>query len=194
MSFNAILDKYRKLSFSERDKGERFERLMQAFLQTDPKYAFRFKNVWLWDEFPAKNDLGGADTGIDLVAMTFEGDYWAIQCKCYLETTVIDKPKVDAFLATSSRTFQNADFKTVGFAQRLWIATSNKWGQHAFEAIQNQNPPVIRLNLADLQQSPVDWALLEKGIHGEKARNPKKQLRPHQLEALQNEFAFQKRG
>jgi predicted helicase len=185
MSFNAILDKYRKLSFSERDKGERFERLMQAFLQTDPKYAFRFKNVWLWDEFPAKNDLGGADTGIDLVAMTFEGDYWAIQCKCYLETTVIDKPKVDAFLATSSRTFQNADFKTVGFAQRLWIATSNKWGQHAFEAIQNQNPPVIRLNLADLQQSPVDWALLEKGIHGEKARNPKKQLRPHQLEALQ---------
>jgi predicted helicase len=185
MSFNAILDKYRKDSFSERDKGERFERLMQAFLQTDPKYAHRFQNVWLWDAFPAKNDLGGSDTGIDLVAKTFEGDYWAIQCKCYLETTVMDKPKVDSFLATSSRTFQNDEGKTVRFAQRLWIATSNKWGLNAFEAIQNQNPPVIRLNLADLQQSPVDWALLEKGIHGEKARNPKKQLRPHQLEALQ---------
>jgi predicted helicase len=185
MSFNAILDNYRKDSFSERDKGERFERLMQAFLQTDPKYAHRFQNVWLWDAFPAKNDLGGSDTGIDLVAKTFEGDYWAIQCKCYLETTVMDKPKVDSFLATSSRTFQNDEGKTVRFAQRLWIATSNKWGLNAFEAIQNQNPPVIRLNLADLQQSPVDWALLEKGIHGEKARNPKKQLRPHQLEALQ---------
>ncbi|MFQ5639258.1 MAG: hypothetical protein ACE5IR_14845 [bacterium] len=37
MSFQKILDKYRKISFSERDKGDRFERLMQAYLQTDPK-------------------------------------------------------------------------------------------------------------------------------------------------------------
>ena len=34
-SFNAVLDKYRKYSFSERDKGARFERLMQAYLKTD---------------------------------------------------------------------------------------------------------------------------------------------------------------
>ena len=57
MSFQKILDKYRKISFSERDKGDRFERLMQAFLLTDPQYANQFKNVWLWNEFPAKNDL-----------------------------------------------------------------------------------------------------------------------------------------
>ena len=54
MSFDRILEKYRKLAFSERDKGDRFERLMQAYLQTDPKYAYRFKNVWLWNEFPGK--------------------------------------------------------------------------------------------------------------------------------------------
>jgi predicted helicase len=64
MTFNQILEKYRKTSFSERDKGERFERLMQAYLQTDPKYAYRFKNVWLWSKFPGKLDLGGSDTGI----------------------------------------------------------------------------------------------------------------------------------
>jgi predicted helicase len=73
MSFNKIIEKYRKLSFSEHDKGTRFERLMQAYLQTDPKYAFRFKKVWLWNEFPGKLDLGGGDTGIDLVALTNEG-------------------------------------------------------------------------------------------------------------------------
>lgn len=39
MSFQKVLDKYRKYSFSERDKGERFERLMQTYLQTDPKYS-----------------------------------------------------------------------------------------------------------------------------------------------------------
>jgi predicted helicase len=96
MSFNKILDKYRKISFSEKDKGERFERLMKAYLLTDPKYAYKFKKVWLWAEFPGKKDLGGSDTGIDLVALTNEGDYWAIQCKCYQESSTIDKPAVDS--------------------------------------------------------------------------------------------------
>ena len=81
MRFNKVLEKYRKYSFSERDKGERFERLMQAFLLSYPLYASKFTNVWMWDEFPAKKDFGGKDTGIDLVAKTKEGDYWAIQCK-----------------------------------------------------------------------------------------------------------------
>ena len=70
MVFNTILDKYRKLAFSERDKGDRFERLMKAYLLTDPKYANKFHKVWLWNEFPRKQDLGGNDTGIDLVALT----------------------------------------------------------------------------------------------------------------------------
>lgn len=91
MTFQKVLDKYRKISFSERDKGDRFERLMQAYLQTDPKYAYLFKRVWLWNEFPGRNDLGGGDTGIDLVALTIEGDYWAIQCKCFQESSSIDE-------------------------------------------------------------------------------------------------------
>ncbi|HAO19022.1 MAG TPA: hypothetical protein DCQ37_00060 [Desulfobacteraceae bacterium] len=103
MSFDKILDKYRKISFSEGDKGHRFERLMQAYLLTDPLYKHKFKKVWLWNEFPGRNDLGGSDTGIDLVALTIEGDYWAIQCKCFQESSGIDKPAVDSFLATSGR-------------------------------------------------------------------------------------------
>jgi predicted helicase len=60
VSFKTILEKYRKISFSELDKGRRFERLMQAYLQTDPQFANKFKNVWLWNEFPGKSDLGGS--------------------------------------------------------------------------------------------------------------------------------------
>lgn len=185
MDFNKILDKYRKISFSERDKGDRFERLMQAYLLTDPKYTSKLKKVWLWSEFHGKNDLGGGDTGIDLVALTFDGDYWAIQCKCYQEESLIDKPSVDSFLSTSSREFKNEQLKTVSFAHRLWISTTNKWGPNATEAIKNQNPPVTRINLFDLQEAPVDWEKLEKGIHGEASRNAKKSLRPHQKEALE---------
>jgi predicted helicase len=128
MTFDKVLDKYRRMSFSERDKGNRFERLMQAYLQTDPKYSNLFKHVWLWNEFIGRKDLGGSDTGIDLVALTYQNDFWAIQCKCFQEETSIDKPAVDSFLSTSSRVFKDENLKTTNFSHRLWISTTNKWG------------------------------------------------------------------
>lgn len=184
--FNKILQGYREKSFSERDKGDRFERLMQAYLLTDPQYANQFKYVWLWDEFPGRKDLGGSDTGIDLVALKHDGDYWAIQCKCYAEDAVIDKKSVDSFLSTSSRTFKNDQLKTVGFSHRLWISTTNKWGRNAEESIRNQNIPFSRLNLSKLEDAPVDWEKLNDGITGDLARTTKKSLRPHQKDALEN--------
>jgi predicted helicase len=184
MTFNDILEKYRKISFNERDKGDRFERLMQGYLQTDPKYSHRFKNVWLWNEFPGKNDLGGSDTGIDLVALTHERDYWAIQCKCYQSTSIIDKPAVDSFLSTSSREFKDENMRTTKFSVRLWISTTNLWGPNAAESIKNQSPPVVRINLYDLQESQIDWDALEKGIHGEQARISERSLKLHQQTAM----------
>ncbi|MEJ7559859.1 MAG: DEAD/DEAH box helicase family protein [Pedobacter sp.] len=183
-SFRLILDKYRKISFSQKDKGERFERLMKAYLLTDPKYSNKFKKIWLWEEFPGRKDLGGNDTGIDLVALNNEGDYWAIQCKCYQESSIIDKPSVDSFLSTSSRHFKGEDLKTYSFTHRLWISTTNKWGVNAQDAIKNQNPPVSRINLFNLIEAPLDWGKLDDGITGEVARTHKKTLRTHQTEAL----------
>jgi len=185
MGFIEILLKYRKIAFSERDKGDKFERLMQAYLKTDPKYADIFDEVWLWNEFPGRRDFGKGDMGIDLVAKTDEGEYWAIQCKCYEEGTYIGKPQVDSFLATSSKEFEDEEGKKHQFAHRLWISTTNNWGSNANEAIKNQIPPVTRLNLIELIQAPVDWQKLEEGIHGEKSRTPRKELRPHQKEALE---------
>jgi len=183
--FNQILEKYRKISFSERDKGDRFERLMKAYLLTDPKYAYKFKKVWMWAEFPGRNDLGSTDTGIDLVTLTNEGDYWAIQCKCYQEGTIIDKKAVDTFFTTSSRMFKGEDLKTYSFSYRLWIDTTGKaFSNNAADAFMNQNIPSGRLGLYDLIEAPVDWGKLENDITGEVARTNKKTLRPHQTEAL----------
>ena len=181
VSLFSLLEKYRNESFSERDKGTRFERLMQAYLKTDPLYADMFQTVWLWDDFSYKSDFGGKDVGIDLVAQTESGDYWAIQCKCFADDAYIDKPAVDSFLATSSRTFD--DGKT--FAQRLWISTTNRWNGEAEKTIRNQNPPVSRLSLTELENAPVDWTELENGICGAKALKAKYPLKPHQAEALQ---------
>ena len=180
-----ILSHFRATSFTEKEKGTQFERLMRAWLKTDARYAHLFEHVWLWEEFPSRKDFGGQDTGIDLVAKTHEGDYWAIQCKCYAEDTVIDKAAVDSFLATSSRTFTNeVTLQTTSFAHRLWIATTSHWSSNAEEAIQNQLPPVSRVNLYDLDHSAVDWSKIFEGLEGKAALSEKKQLREHQREAL----------
>ena len=185
MNIHDILAKVRQQSVTERQKGAVFEKLMQRWLQSDPRYCNLLKKVWLWDEFPAKGEFGGKDTGIDLVARTEEGDYWAIQCKCYDANAVIDKPAVDTFLSTSSKTFtDDVTLKTVGFSLRLWISTTDHWGPTATQTIANQNPPVQRIGLKDLEMSPVDWAKLEGGSQGNDARLAGKQLKEHQLKAI----------
>lgn len=184
MTFNEVLNKFRAESFTQKDKGTQFERLMRSWLLSDPRYS-NLTEVWMWEDFPSKKDFGGKDTGIDLVARTDTGEYWAIQCKCYKEDAIIDKPAVDSFLATSSRTFLDVDsLQTTSFARRVWISTTNHWGTNAEEAIQNQNPPLNRVGLVDLQTSPVDWKLLLDGLEGKDAMLPGKQPREHQLRAM----------
>ncbi|MDO8727916.1 MAG: DEAD/DEAH box helicase family protein [Candidatus Methanoperedens sp.] len=183
MKFQTVLNKHRELSFSEKDKGARFEHLMKGYLLTNPIYENIFEKVWLWNEFPHSDRFGTSDLGIDLVALTKNKEYWAIQCKCYQEDTRIDKKHVDSFLATSSRVF-SIDGKEERFSHRLWISTTNKWGQNAEETLHNQNPPVSRINFSDLESAPVDWERLDEGIFGTGARLTKKNIRPHQQEAI----------
>ena len=188
MNFKEILHKFRTESFTEKEKGTKFERLMRSWLLTDPRYN-ELEKVWLWEEFPGRKDFGGTDTGIDLVAKTEMGDYWAIQCKCYAEDATIDKPAVDSFLATSSRTFTNeVTFQTTRFSNRVWISTTSHWGSNAEEAIRNQEPPVTRVGMADLNSSPVDWQKLLDGLTGNSALVEGKKPRKHQLDAISKAY------
>jgi len=184
MSFPNILHKYRTQSASYQEQGERFERLIQAYLVSDPMYAPMFSHVWMWEEFPFRESLGGTDTGIDLVCKTHEGGYWAVQCKCYSETTTIDKGAVDSFLATSSRQFKDENEQLIPFAHRLWISTSSLWGPNAEEALKNQTPPVSRLTSWQLESAPIDWEILDKGLQGELARTDKKSPHDYQEVAI----------
>ena len=188
MNFKDILHKFRTESFTEKEKGTKFERLMRSWLLTDPRYN-ELEKVWLWEDFPGRKDFGGTDTGIDLVAKTEMGEYWAIQCKCYAEDAVIDKPAVDSFLATSSRTFTNeVTFQTTRFAKRIWISTTNHWGSNAEEAIRHQDPPFSRVGLIDLNSSCVDWQKLMDGLTGTSALVEGKKPRKHQLDAISKAY------
>ena len=187
LSFNDVLTKFRREAFSERDKGFRFEKLMKKYLLIEPQYKNILKTVWLWNEFPYRKDFSGKDTGIDLVAQTVEGDYWAIQCKCFDESARIDKAGVDSFLATSSKSFIGEDLQTKQFTQRLWISTTNHWNGEAEETIKNQNPPLHRISLTDLQNSSdyINWDELVNGVETS-ALKEKKTPREHQIQAINN--------
>ncbi len=47
MNFIDVLTKYREISFSQKDKSERFEHLMQAYLLTEPINANQFQKFWI---------------------------------------------------------------------------------------------------------------------------------------------------
>ena len=75
---------------SDKEKGDLFEHLVRAYLQLDPEYATKLRKVWLLEDVPTalrkKLHLPASDQGIDLIAETNTGEYWAIQCK-YRENT-----------------------------------------------------------------------------------------------------------
>jgi predicted helicase len=65
-SIHDILAELRSIAYDERDKGDRFERLMRAYLLTEPQYAHLYDEVWMWTEYPQRGAC--RDTGIDLLA------------------------------------------------------------------------------------------------------------------------------
>ena len=166
-TFHDLLKKYRESSLSEAEKGTKFEELMRAYLLALPKYRGMLAKVWLWKDFPYRTDFGsGHDLGIDLVALTVTGEYWAVQCKCYAENAYISKEAVDTFLSTSGKRFSDGLLEPKRFSRRLWIATTDNWSANAEASLVNQVPPVMKVGLADLVGSPVDWATLEAKAHG----------------------------
>lgn len=182
---NEVLAEIRQKSLSEREKGQDFERLMKLWFLTDPRYN-NLERVWLWEEFPGRKDFGGTDLGIDLVARTDTGDYWAIQCKCYDADATIDKGNVDSFLANSIRTFtEDETMQTRRFSNLIWVETTrHPWGPNAQKAITNLTIPFNKINLYELESSSVDWKKLRQGLYGKEAKLSGKQPRAHQLRAI----------
>ena len=180
MSISELLEEFRKIFGNERDKGTAFEKLIKMYLENEPKYMALLTNVWMWNEFPYRGKIG--DTGIDLVAKTIEGEYWAIQCKFYAEEHEITKGDVDTFLATSSKYFY-VDDKQEKFSYRLIASTTDHYNHVAEDTLANQNPPVGRIGLNDLLESQIDWkkySLISKKVY----LIDKKKPRDHQKVAI----------
>lgn len=182
MNLKNILKELEESSHSLRNKGARFELLIKNWFLTTKLYSDNIKEIWLWDDFPYKNQFGGSDSGIDLVLHNLEDEYIAIQCKFYKENSEISKSDVDTFISTSAKFFEiNGERKK--FSNRIFISSTNKWSKKASDLIENQEIPVIRISLNELENSDVDWSKIYLGKQGNEAKKASKTIRNHQKEA-----------
>lgn len=176
-TIHSVLAEMRANATSLRNMGDRFERLMQAYLSTDPLYVDNFSDVWMWSEWPGNGGKG--DTGIYLVARERDtGGFCAVQCKFYEPSHYLQKDDIDSFFTASGK---------APFTSRLIISTTEKWGKNAEDALDEQQIPVARLGLSEIAQSPVRWdevwarpgiAEVHLDLHA------KRRLRPHQQAAV----------
>lgn len=169
-----LLDKLRHSSKSEREKGTYFEELIVAYLRHEASYRDLYSSVWPWAQWALANGFTGKDDGIDLVAeVAGTGEIHAIQCKFYALDYKLQKKDIDSFFTASGRK---------PFARRIIVATTDHWSDNAENALVDQQPPVSKITLHDLEASQIDWSRFQP--RAPVALKPKKSLRPHQQNAL----------
>ena len=174
-SFFDLINTYRTTAKTEREKGTYFELLCIKYFENEPFYADLFAAVQTYTEWAKEQGLSGKDTGIDLVATTKDGEFHAIQCKLYDADRTVSKKEIDSFLSAASKTY---------FARRIIVSTTHAWSDNALATLENQDPPVTKIDLEALEQSAIDWTLFAE--KKEVVFKPKKELRDHQKAALVN--------
>jgi superfamily II DNA or RNA helicase len=176
-SWDDFYERAKKLP-TEGEKGAVFERLTQLYLQTCPEYRTKLQQVWLLREVPAdirrRLNLPGPDEGIDLIARTRRGEYWAIQTKFRSQR---DKPltrrELGPFTSLAFNTCNN-----IALAVVAHTCTKPVSKRHLM-----RNTVEIGL---DRWQSldHVGWGLIVGRLKGRSARPEPRSPRPHQRAAI----------
>ncbi|MDO5618201.1 restriction endonuclease [Kocuria sp.] len=173
-SFGQVMDRLFFMEASHRERGAAFERMLKRYLELEPRYADRFSNVWLWDEWPGRDGL--PDTGVDLVAQDrYTGELTAVQAKFYDPERRLEKRDIDSFFTELGRET---------FSEGLIVSTTDLWSKHAEEALNRQSKQIQRVRLQDFAHSTIDWAVFDPEQPELMAQSPAKEPRKYQREAI----------
>jgi predicted helicase len=176
-ALNKLLNTYRQISQTEREKGTYFEELIRTYFRYEATYSDLYSDVWLYGDWAKEHPefrLSAKDTGIDLVVKTRGTDeYHAIQCKCYAEDYRLQKKDIDSFFTASGQK---------PFTHRIIVTTTNNWSDNAEKSLFNQQPPVSKIDLNDLQNSQIEWGKYQADEGP--VLKPKYDLKSHQQIAL----------
>lgn len=179
-----------------KEKGDLFERLTQVYLQTQPTYRSKLKNVYLLSDktiperLRTKLNLPDNDEGIDLVCETYSGEYWSVQCKYKSDQSA-------ALTYKELSTFNSLSFNACkGISLGLVAHTSTKPVKKS-----HLMPMVNEIGLEKwLEISDADWKQITSVCRSNRLKPPKKRNpKRHQKAAIadaHNHFVTkkQKRG
>jgi len=173
-ALEALLESYRTAAMSEREKGTYFEELILAYFRTEATYRDLYSRIWTWAEWAPTHGFSAKDDGIDLVAeVAGTGEIHAIQCKFYAREYKLRKEDIDSFFTASGRK---------PFVHRVIVSTTDHWSQNAENALVDQQPPVSKITMHDLEASQIDWSYYQR--EAAPVLKAKKSLRQHQENAL----------
>ena len=176
IGFQGALNYIREVAPSESHKGRFFERLVQRYFRVDPLYKDRFTDVYLWKEWAAlRTEYDGVDTGIDLVARESNGEYCAIQCKCFAENTRVTKRQIDSFVSASVGAL---------FTKRILVHTGRELGPNVLRTIEPLGADFQVIDYGHLASRPIDWPdLSSEGPEQLAYQHKRHELRDDQKEA-----------
>jgi superfamily II DNA or RNA helicase len=179
-SWDDFYERAKKLSKGG-EKGAVFERLTQLYLQTTPEYRTELQHVWLLREVSADIrrllDLPGPDEGIDLLARTRRGEYWAIQTKFRSQR---DKPlnrrELGTFTSLAFNTCNNIALAVVAHTctkpvgKRHLMRNTVELGFDRWKSLDDNDH--------------YTWKLIVRRLKGRSARPEPRSPRPHQRKAI----------
>ncbi|MGE8685242.1 MAG: DEAD/DEAH box helicase [Acinetobacter sp.] len=174
-AFFDLINHYRAIAQTQREKGTYFEELCIKYFENEPFYQDEFVRVQMFNEWARETGADIGDDGIDLVATDKDNNYCAIQCKLFAEDAKVPKGEIDSFLSASSKKY---------FTRRIIVSTTKEWSSTALKVLENQDPPVTKIDLEILANSSIDWSRFAE--KKEVVLKPKKELRDHQKAALVN--------
>lgn len=165
-----------------KEQGTKYEAACVYFLMADPFWSKFFSRVGTLEQaatWPGSPVYGhGKDIGFDLIAQTAnDGQWWAIQCKCYDPEKNLPKGVCDSFFAALMNRSDIDD----------WLIMTSAAGAGK-NLEQQMNGDFSRfIDTAKMASSGVDWTNFIEGLPPEErvTYDP----RPHQREAIDSVLA-----
>ena len=168
-------------SLTEKEKGDTFENLTKLILTTKPEYSSVLKDVWIQREGVPKHirekiNLPSTDEGIDLVAETFSGEYWAIQCKFKGQNQSPNVKELATFGNLANNYCKNISLTLLVHNGEKGVRKKKYLGENYSE---------IGLDFW-LGLSSEDWGRVNQSAVGKLVRPEPRTPKHHQSEALQS--------
>jgi len=185
-SWNDLNKKLEELTKSNQTRlaGDTFELLVKYYLLTNPTYQSKLKNVWLLKEvkevIKKKLNLPDQDEGIDIIAETKEGHFWAVQAKYRSDPNETLTLGGKGSLAT----FSNLAFRYCKNISHGLVCTTVNKPPKKIKLIKQVGFQTLESFLSLDDNDCEEWKLLVARSVGKIIKPHKLEPRPHQIKAI----------